>query len=136
MPPRAKRLEYRVELDSEWTARTDRGGPALAKEHGWSPEHLLLTGLVRCVLTSLDHHASRANVTVRSQGAAAAVVTRRESDGRYGFVDVDVKLDVTLADEPDDVRTLIGMAERDCFVGASLTEAPRYTWTVNGEEIR
>ena len=30
---------------------------------------------------------------------------------------------------------LLAKAERDCFVGASLTTAPTYHWTVNGEEI-
>jgi hypothetical protein len=34
------------------------------------------------------------------------------------------------------VRELLARAERDCFVGASLTVKPRYSWTVNGEELR
>ena len=138
MATRAKRLEYGVELDRDWTARSDRGGPKLPKQEGWSPEHLLLAGLVRCVLTSLGHHARRAGIDAASSGAASAVVTKRESDGRFGFVEVDVRLDVALADEqaPEDVASLLEKAERDCFVGASLTEPPRYAGTVNGEEIR
>jgi organic hydroperoxide reductase OsmC/OhrA len=135
---RAKRLEYGVELDRDWTARSDRGGAELPKQEGWSPEHLLLAGLVRCVLTSLGYHARRAGIDAASSGAASAVVTRRESDGRYGFVKVDVRLDVALADDParEAVASLLESAERDCFVGASLTEPPHYAWTVNGEEIR
>ena len=30
---------------------------------------------------------------------------------------------------------LLAAAERDCFVGASLTSPPRYRWTVNGEDV-
>ena len=30
---------------------------------------------------------------------------------------------------------LLEKAERDCFVGASLTARPRYTWLVNGREV-
>ena len=61
---------------------------------------------------------------------------RVESDGRYAFVEVGVRADVTLSPAPADVRELLAKAERDCFVAASLTVAPRYSWTVNGEEVR
>ena len=48
---------------------------------------------------------------------------------------VKVDLDVTLDPPPGNVRELLSKAERDCFVGASLTARPRYRWTVNGEEV-
>jgi hypothetical protein len=64
-------------------------------------------------------------------------VTKRDSDGRYAFVELDVQLDVELDPAPDGeaVRELIAKAERDCFVGASLTAKPRYAWKVNGEDL-
>jgi hypothetical protein len=62
-------------------------------------------------------------------------VTQRDTDGRYAFVRVRVELDVTLEPRPANVRELLSKAERDCFVGASLTAKPRYRWTVDGEEI-
>ena len=62
-------------------------------------------------------------------------VTRREEDERYAFVELDVTLDVSFEPRPQDVRELLARAERDCFVGASLTTAPRYSWIVDGEEI-
>ncbi len=71
-----------------------------------------------------------------SRTSANGAVTRRESDGRYAFVEIEVELDVALAPAPDDVRALLARAEHDCFVGASLTIDPVYRWTVNGEEIR
>ena len=69
---------------------------------------------------------------------AHGLVTKRESDGLYAFVDVEVELDVGLEPEPgeDAVLELVAKAERDCFVGSSLTARPRYSWKVNGEEIQ
>jgi organic hydroperoxide reductase OsmC/OhrA len=134
----ARRFEYTVELDAEWGATSDRGGSVLAHEDGiWTPEHLLLASLCRCTLTSLRHHAERAGVDVVGRGGATGVVTKRESDGRYAFVRLDVDLSVALEPAPAalDIRELLDKAERDCFVGASLTTAPTYRWTVNGEEI-
>jgi hypothetical protein len=65
------------------------------------------------------------------------VVTRREGDERFAFVSVEVEMDVRLdpAPAPEALRDLIAKAERDCFVGASLTAAPRYDWTVNGSRL-
>ena len=61
----------------------------------------------------------------------------READGRFAFVEIEVDANVTLEPAPDgeSVRALLEKAERDCFVGASLTVTPRYGWTVNGEQI-
>jgi organic hydroperoxide reductase OsmC/OhrA len=135
---RAKRLEYGVSMDRDWTLWSDLGGDPIPKQDAWEAEHLLFAGLVRCVLTSLGYHARRAGVEVRSSGAARGVVTKRDEDGRYAVVEVGVSLDVELGTPfvREDLLALLAKAERDCFVGASLTAAPRYGWTVNGEEIR
>jgi organic hydroperoxide reductase OsmC/OhrA len=133
----AKRFEYAVSVDRERTARSEAGGAAIATDEAWSAEHLLLAGLCRCTLTSLDYHARRADIRVTADARAHGVVTKREEDGRYAFVDVGVELDAVL-DPPlagAELRALLGKAERDCFVGASLTAPPRYRWTVEGEEI-
>jgi hypothetical protein len=92
----------------------------------------VLAGLLDCSLTSLRYHALRYGVAVDAEGSASGVVTRRRSDGRYGFVSIDVRFDITLDPKPPDVEiaALLAKAERDCFVGASLTPAPSYTWNV------
>jgi len=131
----AKTFTYEVSLDRDGAVSSGEGGSPIPNEEAWSPEHLVLAGLARCTLTSLDYHASR--IGVESGGAAEArgEVTQRTTDGRYAFVRVKVDLDVTLDPRPDNVRELLSKAERDCFVGASLTARPRYRWTVNGEEV-
>jgi organic hydroperoxide reductase OsmC/OhrA len=133
----AKRLEYAVSVDREKTARTDGDAPPIEAQEGWSAEHLVLAGLAKCTLTSLGYHANRAEVRAIAEARAHGVVTKRDEDGRYAFVDVDVELDVAL-DPPlagEELRTLLGKAENGCFVGSSLTARPRYRWTVDGEEI-
>ena len=135
MAARARTFTYAVSLDREWTARSDEGGAALAVEEAWTPEHLVLTGLARCVLTSLRYHARLRSIEMLGAAETRGTVTRRESDGRYAFVEIEVDLDVSLDPRPEDVRELLARAERDCFVGATLTVKPHYGWTVDGEDV-
>ncbi|HEY7731202.1 MAG TPA: OsmC family protein [Gaiellaceae bacterium] len=135
---RARTFEYGVSLDRDWSAASDRGGAAMASdERVWAPEHLLLTGLARCVLTSLAYHARRAGVEAASSATARGTVTRREEDGRFAFVEIDVDAEVALEPSLDEaaIRHLVGKAERDCFVGASLRLQPAYRWTVGGRVL-
>ena len=136
MATQAKTFDYAVSLDARGTAHSGEGGSPLPREDAWTPEHLVLAGLARCTLKSLEYHARRADVTSGGRATAAGEVTQRPTDGRYAFVHVKVELDVTLEPAPQNVRELLAKAERDCFVGASLAVKPRYRWTVNGEEIR
>jgi organic hydroperoxide reductase OsmC/OhrA len=133
----SKELRYAVDLATGGEL-TDENGVALDVPSEWSPEHLLLAGLVRCSLKSLRFHAARKGVEVRSaSGSSGTLVTRRETDDRYALVETDVELDVELepAPEPDALAELLALAERDCFVGSSLTAKPTYRWIVNGRTI-
>jgi organic hydroperoxide reductase OsmC/OhrA len=135
---RARVFEYAVTLDEGWSATSDRGGERLSHDdEAWTPEHLLLTALARCSLTSFRYHARRAGLDTTATAAAQGSVTTRESDGRFAFVEIEVRCVVTLTPPADAeaTRALVDKAERDCFVGASLAVAPRYMWTVNGQEL-
>jgi len=131
----AKVFSYEVAVDRDGAATSGEGGSALPDEEAWSPEHLVLAGLARCTLTSLDYHARRLGLASGGSASASGEVTQRTTDGRYAFVRMRVELDVTLEPAPPNVRELLSKAERDCFVGASLTAKPRYRWTVNGEDM-
>jgi organic hydroperoxide reductase OsmC/OhrA len=124
----ARRFEHAV---------TERWGEPPHAEEDWTPEHLVLAGLARCTLTALDFHAERAGIAVSGSAEAKGVVTKREEDGRYAFMDIDCALDVQLEPAPDAdrIRELVDLAERDCFIGASLTVEPHYEWRVNGEAV-
>ena len=138
MSARARTFTYDVSLDEEWAAHSAVGGSAIPnEEEAWTPEHLVLAALCRCSLTSFRYHARRAGHEPSAHAAAHGVVTRREEDGRFAFVEIRVALDVRFAATParEDLRDLITKGERDCFIGASLTAKPDYHWTVNGEDF-
>jgi len=128
--PRAKRFEHAVSLlrDGRFAAE----GETLEVPERWTPEHSVLAGLLDCSLTSLRYHALRYGVAVEAEGSAEGVITRRETDGRYAFVRIEVRFDVSLDPKPGEteVAELLAKAERDCFVGASLRPAPSYVWNV------
>lgn len=138
MADRARTFEFAVELADSGDVTGDRGGTPLpaGEREQWTPEHLLLAGLARCSLKSLDYHAGRAGIVTTSSANVAGSVTRRESDGRFAFVEISVAATVTLDPEPDEaaVEALLEKGERDCFIGASLSLEPTYTWTVNGRQ--
>jgi organic hydroperoxide reductase OsmC/OhrA len=138
MPARARIFTYDVSVDGEWAAHSALGGSAIPHDdQAWTPEHLVLAALSRCSLTSFRYHARRAGHEPESRASAHGVVTRREDDGRFAFVEIRVDLDVTFATSPsaEEIRELVMKGERDCFVGASLTVKPDYHWTVNGEDV-
>jgi organic hydroperoxide reductase OsmC/OhrA len=129
---KARELRYTVDLDAGGEF-LDENAVRLDVPPEWTPEHLLLAALVRCSLASFTYHAKRAGLTVgAATGTARGLVTKRESDERYAFVEVEVELAVAVEPEPDDLAALLAKAERDCFVSASLTAKPQYSWTVNG----
>jgi organic hydroperoxide reductase OsmC/OhrA len=120
----------------EYSASAAHGEP-LDPSGDWSPEALVLAGLVKCTLASLEFFAKSKNVTVRGSGSADGVVEKRDSDGRYAFVEIFCGLDVTLDPklDGDELTALLGSAEWGCFIAASLTVKPRYEWRVNGEVV-
>ncbi len=132
---RAKEFRYAASVDRLGNASTEAGAP-LELGDEWTPEHLVLAGLVNCSLTSLRHHAARAGIEVLASGSATGLVTRREEDGRYAFVELEVEIAAELEPEPAELDELLAKAERDCFVGASLTSKPVYRWTINGASPR
>ena len=135
MAIRAKHFEYWVSLGDDGEVSTD--GEPIPLGEDVSAEHLLLAGLARCSIQSLAYFAQQRNVEVKASAYASGTVTRRAEDDRYGFTEIecrmDVELDGSLAD--DELGTLLESAEWGCFVGASLNPAPRYLWRVNGRDL-
>jgi len=131
----AKRFEYAAAIDRAGRISAE-GGPPLTLGTEWSPEALVLAGLARCVLKSLRYHARREGRDVAGSAGASGTVAKRESDGRYAFVDAHADLEVDVDPPPigDELAALLAKAERDCFVSASLTTATTFAWRVNGED--
>lgn len=133
MNVRAKHFEYWITLDD--SGLTADGQPMTLENA--SAEHLLLSALARCSISSLEYFARQRNVEAAASAYASGTVTRREADDRYGFAEIACRMDVQLDPEPeaDALGTLLRSAEWGCFVGASLTPQPRYTWRVNGRNL-
>ena len=126
----AKTFEYAVEVDGAGRMTIPGGGQFVPPE-GWSADHLLLAALVRCSIDSLVYHARRAGSDVSAVGSAQGTVTKSGEDDRYRFVEIDVHIGAELTPRVNDVDALVAKAERDCFIGASLTIKPRYVWRVS-----
>ena len=135
MEVRAKHFDYWISLDERGELTADGDPVTIGGEI--SAEHLLLTALARCSISSLEHFARQKDVEVTTSAYASGTVTRREDQERYGFVSIECKLDVQLAGElaDDELRNLLESAEWGCFIGASLDPAPKYSWRVNGRDL-
>jgi len=131
---KAKTFAYEIALDREGRASAE-GGEARDFGEEWTPEHLVLIALARCSMTSLRYFAKQRGLNVTAEASASGKVTARE-DGRYGFVELEVRIDVELDTVPEDLHALLERAEWGCFVGASLTPKPTYSWRVNGNDAR
>ncbi len=135
MNVRAKHFDYWISLDEGGALSADGHPVTLGGDAG--AEHLLLAALARCSISSLEHFARQKSVEVHASAYASGTVTRREEDDRYGFVNIECKLDARLEPEPpeSELRPLLESAEWGCFIGASLKPAPRYRWRVNGRDL-
>lgn len=138
MATRPRVHEFDVTVDRDRVAHSALGGSPLPREAEWWAEHYVLAGLVRCTLASMDYAARRAGSNATGSGSAHGVVTRREEDGRYAFVEIEASFEVQLAPVPDQeaLQGLLELAEKGCFVGNSLSAKPTYRWVVNGVEAR
>jgi organic hydroperoxide reductase OsmC/OhrA len=132
----AKVFRYAAAVDRAGRISAE-GRAELELDAAWTPEHLVLAGLARCTLQSLRFHAARAELDVTAAASASGTVTKRDENGRYAFTElrVDIDVDVERVPAADELGALIEKAERDCFVGASLRPAPRYSWRVNGAQL-
>jgi organic hydroperoxide reductase OsmC/OhrA len=132
---RAKHFDYWISLGEDGSLSAD--GDPVSIEGDISAEHLLLTALARCSISSLEHFARQKEVEVSASAYASGTVTRREAEERYGFVNFECKLDVQLTGElaDEELRSLLQSAEWGCFIGASLDPVPKYDWRVNGRDL-
>ncbi len=130
MAVRARELRFAASVDRLGALSRESGEPLPVGEE-WTPEHLLLAALVRCSIASLRFHVERAGGDVLASGEARGLVTRREQDDRFAFVEIEVTIAAELEPEPADLGALLERAARDCFVGASLAVKPSYRWRVN-----
>jgi uncharacterized OsmC-like protein len=132
----AREFTYDVLLEDGGVLLADGEG-AIDPPEAWKPDHFLVAALLTCALQSLRYHAERAGLASSGRGEGFALVTKRETDERYAVVEIVASYELALQPDPSDeaIAELLHKAERDCFVGASLTIEPEYRWTVNGRAV-
>lgn len=137
MPARPRVHEFDVAVDEERAAHSALGGSPLPADEEWWPEHYVLAGLLRCTLASMDYTVRRSGSSATGSGTAHGVVTKREEDGRYAFVEINASLYVQLtpALAADVLLEFVRRSEVGCFIGNSLSVEPHDHWTINGEPI-
>ena len=76
---------------------------------------------------------SEAECYVRCYGGWDPTVTVTRVEPRRPRYELAVE--IVPEPEPAGLADLLALAERDCFVGSSLTAKPSYRWVVNGRTI-
>ena len=135
MAVRAKHFDYWITLDEGGKLSADGRPVDLRDEVG--AEHLLLAALARCSLSSLAYFARQQGLETNGSAFASGTVTLRDEQDRYGFTNIECRMEVTLDGKVSEAElgSLLERAEWGCFVGASLNPAPRYKWRVNGRDV-
>lgn len=85
---------------------------------GWSPEHLLLSSIGLCLLTTFEAFAARDKLAVLSWNASVTGTLAKTSQG-LAFTEFHVELDVEVDDVERAERTL-GDTRRHCLVSNAL----------------
>lgn len=93
------------------------GGP----EGRWSPEHLLVSSVASCIMTTFLAIAEASKFSFESY-QSSAVGTIEQVEKRYEFTKIEVTVDLGVADEGavSKGERLLQKAEENCFISNSL----------------
>jgi organic hydroperoxide reductase OsmC/OhrA len=91
------------------------------KDTWWSPEHLLLSSLSLCLMTTFRAIAGRARLEVQHYESAAEGVLDRSPAG-LGFTRLALRVEIRVAsaEQVDRARELLLKAKAHCIIGNAL----------------
>jgi organic hydroperoxide reductase OsmC/OhrA len=98
------------------------GGPSPELDgdvNAWSPEHMLLSSLGLCMLTTFEAFAARDGIEVHAWNAKASGTVERTPEG-LSFTSIVLELDMTLSGNVDRVEATLEDAKQYCLVLNSL----------------
>jgi len=98
------------------------GGPSPELDgdvDAWSPEHMLLSSLGLCMLTTFEAFAARDGVTIMTWDARASGTVERTPDGLM-FTSIVLELDMEVAGNVDHIDATLEDAKQYCLVLNSL----------------
>lgn len=132
---RVKEHAFPVEVDwlRERTVRAAIGGkpgvvvatPAQfhrgADPSVWSPEDMLVGAAATCLAVTIAGAAERDALSLEQLSVHAAGVVGRRDDGRYGFIRIEQRVRVVVAEgEEERARAIVERSEASCLVRVSL----------------
>jgi len=86
----------------------------------WSPEHLLLSSLSLCLMTTFESVANKARLDVQRYRCWAEGVLDR-TDGGLGFTSIGLRVEVEVAPEDAERATkVLASAKKHCIVANAL----------------
>jgi organic hydroperoxide reductase OsmC/OhrA len=85
----------------------------------WSPEHMLLSSLGLCMLTTFEAFAARDGIEVLAWNAKATGTVEKTPEGLM-FTSIVLELEMSLAGNVDRVETTLEDAKQYCLVLNSL----------------
>jgi organic hydroperoxide reductase OsmC/OhrA len=87
----------------------------------WSPEHLLLSSVSLCLMTTFQTFARRAGLDLRSYHGHSEAVLNKTPDG-LRFTDLTLHVEIKVPEvEIEFARQLLGTAKEHCLVARTLT---------------
>jgi organic hydroperoxide reductase OsmC/OhrA len=87
----------------------------------WSPEDLLVAATATCYALTLSAIAERRSLLIHDLSVYGAGHVSRRADGRFGFIVVELAVDVTVDEGSESLaEELAHRAERGCIVGDAL----------------
>lgn len=98
------------------------GAPAEfgGRDSWWSPEHLLLSSLSLCFMTTFEAIADKARLAVIHCDCRATATLDR-GEGRLGFTALGLHIEVEVApDDAERVTKLVTSAKKHCLVANAL----------------
>jgi organic hydroperoxide reductase OsmC/OhrA len=87
--------------------------------HAWSPEHMLLSSLSLCMLTTFEAFAARDGIEILSWDAQTTGTVDRTPEG-LSFTSIVLELDIAIAGNVDHVDATLEDAKQYCLVLNSL----------------
>ena len=133
MAAKAREFRYAIDLDEGGSLR-DRGRHAARRRPGLVARAPAARGarpLLAQEPRATTPAAAHIEVVGRARLCARALHEARERRAlRRRRVEVELAVRLTPKPGEDELAELLAKAERDCFIGASLTVKPTYRWTV------
>lgn len=100
----------------------------------WSPEHLLLSSVGLCLLTTFEAFAARDGLDLLAWEASVSTAVAKNSEG-LSFTEVRVELDMEVSDVERAQRTLDD-ARKHCLVSNALRTPVEVIATIRPAQLR